>query len=54
MPVEQPTSGRVCDPKVCETRPAVLGNQDIVLDVPYVNVQAHSSLCFAYRSDGTV
>jgi hypothetical protein len=30
------------------------GDQDVALDVPCVNVQARSSLRFAYRSDATV
>ena len=47
-------SERVRDPKVAETRLAVLSNQDVVLDTPRVNVWAHSFPQFAYRSDSTM
>jgi hypothetical protein len=32
-------SEHVRDPKVCETRLAVPGNQDVVLDAPAVNME---------------
>ena len=41
----------VRDPKVTETRLAVLSNQDVGLDVPGVNVQANIFPRFAHRSD---
>ena len=45
---------RPYDPKVAETRLAVLSNQDVVLDTPRVNLRAHSLHQFAYRSDSTM
>jgi hypothetical protein len=45
---------RPYDPKVAETRLAVLGNQDVVLGVPSINVRAHSFPRFAYRSNSTM
>ena len=44
----------VRDPKVAETRLAVLSNQDVVLDVLIVNAEVHSFLRFTYRSNATM
>ena len=45
---------RECEPKVCDTRLAIPSDQDIVLDVLSISVQARSSLRFAYWSNVTV
>jgi len=42
------------DPKVAETRLAILNNQDVVLDALDINAQVHSTIRVAYRTDGTV
>jgi len=42
------------DPKVAETRLAILSNQDVVLDVLSISVRVHSVLRVAYRTDGTM
>jgi len=42
------------DCKVSETRLAVLGDQNVVLDAPNISVRVHSILRFAYRMDTAV
>jgi len=47
-------SGYPRDRKISETRLAVLGDQNVVLDVPRISVRAHSILRSTYRTDATV
>jgi hypothetical protein len=54
MVVGPKSSERVHNPKVTETRTAVLSNQDVGLNVSGVNVQARIFFRFAHRSDVTV
>ena len=42
------------DRKVTETRPTVLGDQDVVLDALKISIRVRSIRYFAYWADATV